>query len=155
MNELEEIVVKNAEMVETNAKRVSELDNYVADSAKEVHNKNARYNGTITINKSLCLVMTFDTITVDTIDNFGFDMSTSRRYIHFCNSTNELQIPIEDIFQVFLTDEYGDNEKNYEYNNPDEFAEKLNHLEKEHRYIVSFVFKSVDYDIFDIDFMVN
>ena len=150
MNELKEIVVKNAEMVETNAKIVAELDDYVADSAKKVP-----YNGTITINKSLNLVMTFDTITVDSIDNFGFDMPSSRRYIHFCNSTNELQIPIEDIFQVFLTDKYGDNEKSYEYNNPDEFAEKLNHLEKEHRYLVSFVFKSVDYDIFDIDFMIN
>lgn len=150
MNELKEIVVKNAEMVETNAKIVAKLNDYVADSAKKVP-----YNGTITINKSLCLVMTFDTITVDAIDNFGFDMPSSRRYIHFCNSTNELQIPIEDIFQVFLTDEYGDNEKSYEYNNPDEFAEKLNHLEKEHRYLVSFVFKSVDYDIFDIDFIVN
>ena len=101
MNELKEIVVKNAEMVETNAKIVAELDDYVADSAKKVP-----YNGTITINKSLCLVMTFDTITVDAIDNFGFDMPSSRRYIHFCNSTNELQIPIEEIFQVFLTDEY-------------------------------------------------
>lgn len=153
---INEIVAKSAEMVKTNATKVAKLNDYVADSAKKkVHNENAKYNGTITINKSLCLVMTFDTITVDAIDNLGFDMPTSRRYIHFCNYTNELQIPIEDIFQVFLTDEYKDNEKNYEYANPDEFIEKLNCLEKEHRYLVSFIFKSVDYDIFDIDFTVN
>lgn len=156
INELNEIVAKSAEMVKTNEKKVAKLNDYVADSAKKkVHNKEAKYNGTITINKSLCLVMPFDTITIDAIDNLGFDMPTSRQYIHFCNYTNELQIPIEDIFHIFLTDKYEDNEKNYEYDNPDEFIEKLNCLEKEHRYLVSFIFKSVDYDIFDIDFMLN
>lgn len=118
-------------------------------------------NGIIIISKGIDIDMRFDTIDINSIDNTGMYMSNDnvleRNYLHFYdnNNGNELQIPFDNIFNVVLDDENSDKIIRTEFDDPYDFAIKIKHLEKCHRYSAHMIVKSVDFEIFDIEFTIK
>ena len=118
-------------------------------------------NGIIIISEGIDIDMRFDTIDINSIDNTGMYMSNDnvleRNYLHFYdnNNGNELQIPFDNIFNVVLDDDNSDEIISTEFKDPYDFAVKLNHLEKWHRYSAHIIVKSVDFEIFDIDLLLS
>ena len=156
MNELKELVENNAEIVSKTNDKVMQL------SKESPFVRGIKCDGTVKISNGIDIDMCFDTIDINIIDSTGMYMSNDnaleRNYFHFYDNSNgnELQIPFDNIFKVIFDDKYkGKDTITTEFDDPNDFAIKLKHLEKWHRYSVSIVVKSVDFGIFDIDFSIK
>lgn len=163
INEIKELVENNAEVVKDNDVIVSKLNDTTTQCTKESpYTKILKCTGKIIISKGIDIDMCFDTIEINSIDGTGMHMSNEnaleRNYFHFYDNTNgnELQIPFDDIFNVIFLDEYKDKDIiTTEFDDPNDFAVKLKHLEKWHHYSASVVVKSVNFEIFDINILLR
>lgn len=156
IQELEKIVKNTQEMVERISECISQLKvcENENDYASEIN-----CTGNIHINNGIDIDMCFDTIGINSIDNTGIDIPTegNKTYFHFYDfeSGNELQIAFDNIFNVVFSDQYSGKAITCDYDNAEDFADKLNRLEKWHRYNASIVTKLDDFEIFDIAFSIN
>lgn len=156
IKELEKIVKDTQEMVKRISECVAQLKvcENENDYASEIS-----CTGNIHINNGIDIDMRFDTIGINSIDNAGMDLPTegNKTYFHFYDfeSGNELQISSDDIFSVTFSDQYFEKEIVYNYDNAEDFADKLKHLEEWHGYEASIVTKLDDFEIFDIAFSIN
>lgn len=117
--------------------------------------------GMIIISKGIDMNMCFDTIDINSIDSTGMYMNNEnaleKSYFHFYDDSNdnELQVPFDNVFNVVLDDENSDKIIRTEFDDPYDLAIKIKHLEKCHRYSAHMIVKSVDFEIFDIEFSIE
>ena len=118
-------------------------------------------NGTVKISNGIDINVNFDTIDIDSIDNTGMyinnENALEKSYFHFYDNSNgnELQVPFDNIFKVFFDDNNNSKTIITEFDDPYDFAIKIKHLEKCHRYSAHIIVKSVDFEIFDIEFSIE
>lgn len=162
IKELEKMVKDTQEMVESISECISQLN--VCENNK-CYTGGISCTGNIHINNGIDIDMCFDTIDINCVDSTGIDIPTGadendnvlKTYFHFYDNKNgnELQIAFDDIFNVVFSDQYRGKGITCDYDNAEDFANRLKHLEEWHRYTASIVTKSNDFEIFDIAFSVN
>lgn len=152
INEIKNIVDNTTENLSKSNDKVMQL------TKESPFVRGIKCNGMIIISEGIDINMNFDTIDINSIDSTGMYMSNDnaleRNYIHFYDNTNgnELQIPFDNIFNVVFDDKNSDKIIRTEFDDPYDFAIKIKHLEKWHRYSAHMIVKSVDFEIFDIEF---
>ena len=155
INEIKNIVDNTAENLSKSNDKVMRL------TKESPFVRGIKCSGMIIISEGIDINMNFDTIDINSIDSTGMyinnENALEKSYFHFYDNSNgnELQVPFDNIFKVFFDDKNNGKTITTEFDDPYDFAIKIKHLEKCHRYSAHMIVKSVDFGIFDIEFSIE